>query len=123
MNLPADLLYTKSHLWVKSLEDGSYELGITDHAQKELSSVVFVNLPEEDDSAELGKVIADIESIKAVSDIISPFSGNIAAINERLADEPGLVNSNPYETWLFKVSDITEKEEFLSPQQYSDFLE
>ncbi|MEM1484730.1 glycine cleavage system protein GcvH [Oscillospiraceae bacterium PP1C4] len=117
-----DLLYSKSHEWVKELEDGIFEIGLTDHAQEALGDLVFVNLPQEGDEAEAGEPIADVESVKAVSDVYSPVSGTICAVNEELLDAPELINQNAYEAWLFRVENVTDKEELLSAEQYEKFL-
>jgi glycine cleavage system H protein len=122
MELKKDLLYSKTHEWVK--EDGDVVvIGLTDYAQSELGDLVFVNLPEEGDEVEVGKEFGDVESVKAVSDIYSPVSGTVAEINEELLDAPEIINKEPYEAWFIKVSDVTEKEELLSADEYEAFVE
>ena len=96
MNFPEELLYVKSHEWVQKQEDGTYLIGITDYAQDALGDLVFVNLPEEGDEVVKGETFADVESVKAVSDVFSPVSATIEAVNEELADDPALINSDPY---------------------------
>ena len=81
MNIPAELKYTKSHEWVKE-EDGVYTVGLTDYAQKELGDIVFINLPAEGDEAVAGEALADVESVKTVSDVFSPVTGTVAEVNE-----------------------------------------
>ena len=93
MNFPEELLYVKSHEWVQKQEDGTYLIGITDYAQDALGDLVFVNLPEEGDEVVKGENFADVESVKAVSDVFSPVSATIEAVNEELADDPALINS------------------------------
>ena len=115
------LLYTKSHEWVKE-EGGEYTVGITDYAQSELGDLVFVNLPEEGDSVTKGEAFSDVESVKAVSDVISPLTGVVSAINEAVLDAPESINSSPYEAWFVKVKDVTDKEELLSAEEYEEFL-
>ena len=95
MNFPEELLYVKSHEWVQKQEDGTYLIGITDYAQDALGDLVFVNLPEEGDEVVKGETFAVVESVKAVSDVFSPVSATIEAVNEELADDPALINSDP----------------------------
>lgn len=122
MNLPEELKYTKSHEWILSQPDGSVKIGLTDFAQKELGDIVFVNLPQEGDDVEAGAAFADVESVKAVSDVYSPVSGTVQAINEELLDCPELLNKTPYEAWMIQAGDITETEELMSAEEYSQFL-
>jgi len=121
MNLEQGVLYSKSHEWVK--EDGEYLLiGLTDYAQSELGDLVFVNLPEAGDEITIGESFADVESVKAVSDVYSPVSGVVEEINEELLDAPEQINSAPYESWFIKVKDVAEKEELLSAEEYEAFV-
>ena len=121
MAVQKGLLYTKDHEWVKE-EGGEYVVGISDYAQNELGDLVFVNLPEEGDSVTKGESFSDVESVKAVSDVISPLTGVVSAINEAVLDAPESINSSPYEAWFVKVKDVTEKEELLSAEEYEEFL-
>ena len=121
MAVQKGLLYTKDHEWVKE-EGGEYVVGITDYAQSELGDLVFVNLPEEGDSVTKGEAFSDVESVKAVSDVISPLTGVVSAINEAVLDAPESINNSPYEAWFVKVKDVTEKEELLSAEEYEEFL-
>lgn len=123
MNYPENLKYAKSHEWVKELEDGTVLIGITDFAQSELGDLVFANLPEEGDELEIGEAFADVESVKAVSDIISPVAGVVAEINEELMDEPQKINESPYDAWFVKVEEVSEVEELLSAAEYEEFCE
>ena len=84
--------------------------------------MVFVNLPEEGDSVTKGEAFSDVESVKAVSDVISPLTGVVSAINEAVLDAPESINSSPYEAWFVKVKDVTDKEELLSAEEYEEFL-
>ena len=84
--------------------------------------MVFVNLPEEGDSVTKGEAFSDVESVKAVSDVLSPLTGVVSAINEAVLDAPESINSSPYEAWFVKVKDVTEKEELLSAEEYEEFL-
>lgn len=118
-NIPAELKYTKSHEWIKE-EDGVSVIGLTDYAQNALGDIVFINLPEEGDSVSAGESFADVESVKAVSDVFSPVSGTVAAVNEELLDNPALVNEDPYGAWLIKVSDVSDTEELLDAAAYEE---
>lgn len=122
MEILADLKYTKSHEWVKENEDGTVLVGLTDYAQSELSDLVFVNLPEVGDDVEAGEVFADVESVKAASDVYCPVTGVIAEINEELLDAPEKINEAPYEAWLIKVENVTECVEFMGAREYEEFI-
>jgi glycine cleavage system H protein len=101
---PADLRYTKSHEWLRTLADGSIEIGITDHAQQTLGDLVFVEVPEAGRTLAAGDACAVVESVKAASDVYSPIAGVVTAGNVRLATEPELVNRDPYgEGWILRV--------------------
>ncbi|WP_294499843.1 glycine cleavage system protein GcvH [uncultured Gemmiger sp.] len=121
MNIPAELKYTKSHEWLKAEADGSYAIGLTDYAQKQLGDIVFINLPAEGDTVTAGEAMADVESVKAVSDVFSPVTGTIAAVNEDLMDEPQQMNQAPYDAWIAKIGDVTATEELLSAKEYETF--
>ena len=121
MNIPNELSYTKSHEWVKFLNSGSVRVGITDFAQHALGDLVFINLPEAGGNVKKEESFADIESVKAVSDIYSPVTGEITAVNESLLDDPASINTNPYEAWFIEVSDITDKEQLLDAAAYESF--
>ncbi|KRO63232.1 MAG: glycine cleavage system protein H [Verrucomicrobia subdivision 6 bacterium BACL9 MAG-120924-bin69] len=104
MNTPNDLLYAKSHEWLR-LEQGKGCVGITDHAQSALSDVVFVELPKAGRTVKAGEVVATVESVKAASDIYSPVEGTIVESNATLTSDPGLINREPYgQGWLFKIN-------------------
>lgn len=121
MEFREDVLYSKSHEWVK--EDGEeVVIGLTDYAQKELGDLVFVNLPEEEDEVTVGEAFADVESVKAVSDVFSPVTGVVSAINEELLDAPESINESPYEAWMIRVKDVTDKEELLTAKEYEEFV-
>ena len=117
MNTPDSLKYSKSHEWIRALKEG-VEIGITDFAQNALGSLVFVNLPEAGDSVEVGQAFADVESVKAVSDIFCPVSGVVSEVNEALLDHPELINEDPYAAWLIRVSPVTGAEELLDAAGY-----
>ena len=120
MNFPAELKYSKDHEWVK-FEGDTAIIGISDFAQDALGDVVFVNLPGEGDEATAGEAFGDVESVKAVSDLVSPVSGTIVAVNEELADSPENLNSDPYGSWIIKVEKITETEELMDAAAYEAF--
>ena len=120
MNFPAELKYSKDHEWVK-FEGDTAIIGISDFAQDALGDVVFVNLPGEGDEATAGEAFGDVESVKAVSDLVSPVSGTIVAVNEELADAPEMLNSDPYGAWIIKVEGVTAQEELLDAAAYEAF--
>ena len=120
MNFPAELKYTKDHEWMK-MEGDVAVIGISDFAQDALGDVVFINLPEVGDTVTAGESFGDVESVKAVSDVNSPVTGVIVAVNEDLADSPENLNSDPYGSWIIKVENITETEELLDAAAYEAF--
>ena len=123
MRHPEELRYSRSHEWVKKLEDGTVLIGLTDYAQDALGDLVFVNLPEEGDEVTAGEAFADVESVKAVSDVFSPVTGAVAEVNEALLDAPEMMNDDPYEAWLIRVENVTEEEELLDADAYIEFYE
>ena len=120
MNYPKELSYAKTHEWVRKDGD-SYIIGITDYAQHALGDVVFVNLPQEGDEVTAAESFGDVESVMAVSDIMSPVTGTICAVNEELADSPELLNSDPYGAWIIKVQDVSDTDELLDAAAYEAF--
>ena len=118
MNTPEHLRYTKSHEWVLFADDGTAKVGLTDHAQDALGDLVFVNLPQVGDALTCGEALGDVESVKAVSDVYSPVSGIVKAVNEDLLDAPEAINADPYGAWLVEVEDITDQEELLDAAAY-----
>ena len=124
MNIPADLRYTKTHEWIKE-ENGVVTVGLSDFAQQELGDLVFINLPEVGDSVEaegefgdVGEAFADVESVKAVSDVYSPVTGTVCEINEALLDAPESINQDPYGAWFIRVENVTGSVETLSAEEY-----
>ncbi len=117
MNFPAELKYSKSHEWVMTEGDVAV-VGISDFAQDALGDVVFVNLPQVGDTVTAGEAFGDVESVKAVSDLLSPVSGVVCAVNEELEDSPEMLNSDPYGAWIIKVEAVTETEEVLDAAAY-----
>jgi glycine cleavage system H protein len=120
MNNPTDLKYSKSHEWVK-YEDGVAIVGISDFAQHALGDVVFVGLPAEGDAVVAGDSFGDVESVKAVSDLISPVTGTICAVNDELDASPELLNEDPYAAWIIKVEGVTGEEDLLDAAAYEAF--
>ena len=120
MLFPAEMKYSKDHEWMKE-EDGVVVIGISDFAQDALGDVVFVNLPGEGDEVTAGEAFGDVESVKAVSDLVSPVSGTVCAVNEELLDEPEKLNKAPYDAWLIKVENVTDTEELLDAAAYEAF--
>ncbi|MDF2544743.1 MAG: gcvH [Herbinix sp.] len=116
------LKFTKSHEWIEFLGGDKARIGITEYAQEALGDLVFINLPEVGDDVTLDESFADVESVKAVSEVISPVSGVVAAINEELLDSPELINQSAFDAWLVEVSDITEQGELLSADEYEAFI-
>ncbi|MFJ9646277.1 glycine cleavage system protein GcvH [Streptomyces sp. NPDC004244] len=102
-NVPADLKYTDEHEWVRTEGDGTVTIGLTDHAQSTLGDIVFLELPEVGRAVEAGEAVGVVESVKAASDIFSPVSGKVVAVNTDVADVPEDVNEDAYEAWLFKI--------------------
>lgn len=117
MNYPVELKYSKSHEWVK-YENGVAIIGISDFAQDALGDVVFVNLPAVGDEVTAGEAFGDVESVKAVSDLISPVTGVVCEVNEELEDSPELLNEDCYGAWIIKVEAVTGEEELLDAAAY-----
>ncbi len=122
MEFRAELLYSKDHEWVK-VEGDTALIGITDYAQSELGDIVFVNLPEEGDEIKTGEAFADVESVKAVSDVLGPVDGTIIAVNEEILDVPESINESPYDAWFVKVKDFTGTEDLLGAEEYKALVE
>jgi glycine cleavage system H protein len=122
---PEELRYADSHEWVR-VDEEIGTIGITDYAQKELGDVVFVELPQVGTQLELGDEMGSIESVKAVSELFAPVSGEVVEINESLAEKPELVNTDPYgDGWMIKVklSAPDEVDELMSAEDYEDYIQ
>ncbi len=122
-NVPSELRYAETHEWVREEENGICVIGITDHAQHLLGDLVYVELPEAENNIRSGDEAGVVESVKAASDVYSPLSGEVIAVNEALADTPELVNQDPYgDGWLFKIKFINhaELEELLDSESYNE---
>jgi|TARA_B100001964_G_C14173792_1_gene572806 glycine cleavage system H protein len=125
MENPKELKYTKEHEWVK-IENDIATIGITDFAQNALTDIVFVELPEIGKTVTQNKTAATIESVKSVSDIFAPVSGEIIRINEQLKDHPEIINNDPYNKgWLFKIklADKNELNSMISAEEYTKIIE
>lgn len=124
MRIPADLRYSRDHLWV--LVDGEQaRIGITDHHQDALGEIVFAKLPSVGDSIGAGQTVAEVESSKSVSDVYAPISGSVVGVNERLEENPGLLNTDPYGSgWLYDVMMSYEEtlEQLLTADEYRDLV-
>jgi glycine cleavage system H protein len=123
MNFPEELKYSEDHEWVRFEGSDSAFIGLTDYAQKELGDLVFVNLPQAGDELTVGEVLGDVESVKAVSDIHSPVTGVVKAVNEELLDDPASINRDPYGAWLVEVEGITGKAELMDSKAYQQFCQ
>ena len=120
--IPADLKYAKSHEWIR-VEGDTATVGISDHAQQELTELVFVELPEVGKQLTAGGPCAVVESVKTASDVYSPVSGEVTEINQPVSDDPSLVNSNPYgDGWFFKIklANPSELDSLLTADQYTN---
>ena len=125
-NIPEELKYTKDHEWIKEEDNGSFTVGITDHAQEALGDLVFVELPETECDFSSGQACSVVESVKAASDIYTPLSGKIIEINNLLVESPELVNQDPYgDGWLFRIeaSSSVELDDLLDRDSYAELLD
>lgn len=123
MKLIEGLYYSKDHEWVKV--EGEYAtIGITDYAQDSLGDVVYVELPDIGDELDAGDEIGIVESVKAASDIYTPLSGKVVAVNEELVDTPEAINKDPYASWIIKleISQVEELEKLMTSQEYEAFI-
>lgn len=122
MNFPSHLKYTKDHEWA-NIESGVATIGITDHAQGALGDVVFIDLPKVGRVLKKGETFGVVESIKAVSDLYSPLDGKIVEVNSALADAPGTVNTNPYDSaWIVKIEVTGNTDHLLDAAAYQGFV-
>ncbi len=124
--IPSELYYAESHEWVEQLDDGLLRIGISDHAQEQLGDLVFIELPELGSAVSQGDACAVVESVKAASDVYAPVSGEVVSINETLAEEPEVVNNDPYgDGWLFTVkpSDLDELQNLMDAAGYKAHID
>jgi glycine cleavage system H protein len=125
MSYPHELLYTKEHEWIRT-EGSTGTIGITDHAQKELGDIVFVELPQVGEHVTMKESFGTVESVKAVSDLYSPVSGEVTAVNAKLQNAPELINSDPHgEAWLIKVklTDRSQTEGLMTAEEYEAYVQ
>ena len=118
MNFPKELKYTKDDEWIKMLDDTTALIGITDYAQDQLNDIVFVTLPAVGDEVTADTPFGDVESVKAVSDLMCPVTGVVAEVNEELDGSPELLNSDPYGNWIIKVENITGYADLMDADAY-----
>lgn len=124
--IPGDLKFLKSHEWARVEDNGTVTVGISDHAQGLLGDLVYVELPEVGDSVTLGNAVAVVESVKAASDVYSPVSGTVVAVNAALADKPETINEDAYgDGWMIvvKPDDLDQLNELLAPDDYAELIE
>ncbi len=124
MNVPENLKYTKSHEWIR-LDGSTAYVGITDYAQETLGDIVYIELPETGAAVSADEELTTIESVKAAEPIHSPLAGTVTEVNEELNDSPELINSQPYEAFIFalELEDTKAYEELMSPEEYTEFAE
>ncbi len=125
MNIPADLKYTSDHEWVR-IDGDVAVVGVTDFAQGELGDVVFVEIETEGEELDKGEIFGTVEAVKTVSDLLMPVGGEVTEFNEALADEPELVNKDPYEKgWMIKIkiADASEVDDLMSAEEYKKMVE
>ena len=123
MNVREDFFYLPTHEWVQFVDETTALIGISDYAQHALGDIVYISLPDVDDTIEQGKSFCDIESVKAVSDVYAPVTGVVVAINEDLEDAPEKLNESPYDTWIVKVEGTFDREQLLDSTAYKKLLE
>lgn len=114
------LLFSKGHIWI-SEHDGIARLGITDYAQDSLGSILFVNLPDEGEIIKIEEKFGDIESVKTVSDLISPVEGEVISVNEEVIDEPEGINDNPYDVWLIEIKLKSKIDGLMNEEEYTKY--
>ena len=125
MSTPEHLRYSATHQWARRESDGLISVGITDHAQEQLGDVVFVQNPALGSRLKQGDACGVVESVKAASDIYSPVSGEVVAINEQLSDAPEQINDDPYAAWMFRIQpdDVAEMDNLLDSKAYQKVAE
>ena len=121
MTLQNDRKYTGSHEWLLDLGNGSYRVGLSDFAQNSLGDIVFIDLPQPGDKVTAESSMGDVESVKAVSEVLSPVSGTVTAVNEALSATPEAINADPYGAWLIEVNNVTAFAELMDAAAYEAF--
>lgn len=123
MKVEKGLFYTEDHEWVK-VEGNEVTIGLTDYAQDHLGDIVYVELPDEDDEIDAGDAVASIESVKAASDVMTPFDGKVVAVNEDLDDEPEAINEDPYANWIVKLEvEDADTSSLISDEDYQKMMD
>ncbi|WP_100622615.1 glycine cleavage system protein GcvH [Candidatus Coxiella mudrowiae] len=123
---PAELRYSKSHEWVRKESDGTFTVGVTDHAQEQLGDLVFLELPDVDSQVDASDEVAVVESVKTAADVYSPLTGEVVEVNEALQTDPALVNRDPYgDGWLYRIrpDDESELDELLNAPDYEALIQ
>ena len=123
MNLLNDRKYTPSHEWLLDLGNGTFRVGLSDFAQHSLGDIVFIDLPKVGDAVNAESSLGDVESVKAVSEVLSPVSGKVSAVNEALTAAPESINADPYGAWLIEVTGVTATAELMDADAYKTFCE
>lgn len=121
MTMQNDRKYTNSHEWLLDLGNGSYRVGLSDFAQNSLGDIVFIDLPQVGYTVTAETSLGDVESVKAVSEVLSPVSGTVTAVNEALSSAPETINADPYGTWLIEVNNVTSFAELMDAGAYETF--
>ena len=121
MTLQNDRKYTSSHEWLLDLGNGSYRVGLSDFAQSSLGDIVFIDLPHPGDKITAEASLGDVESVKAVSEVLSPVTGTVTATNEDLSSTPESINADPYGTWLVEVNNVTAFADLMDASAYETF--
>ncbi len=124
--IPGDLKFLKSHEWARVEDDGTVTVGISDHAQGLLGDLVYVELPNVGDTVQAGTAVAVVESVKAASDVYSPISGEVVAVNDELSDKPEKINEDAFgDGWIFvvKADSRDELDELIGPDDYAEMIE
>lgn len=121
MNLLNDRKYTASHEWLLDLGNGVYRVGLSDFAQTSLGDIVFIDLPNAGDALTADASLGDVESVKAVSEVLSPVTGKVSAVNEELDAAPESINADPYGAWLVEVTDVTATSDLMDAAAYEAF--
>ena len=123
VEFPDEVKYTNNHEWVRVLDGGAVEIGLTDFSQSSLGDVIFVNLPEVGDELTAGETFADVESVKAVWDIYSPVTGSVEAANEVVLSTPAAINDAPYEIWLVRVKGAVDPAALMTAAEYQSLID
>ena len=121
MTLQNDRKYTSSHEWLLDLGNGTYRVGLSDFAQNSLGDIVFIDLPQPGDTVTAETSLGDVESVKAVSEVLSPVSGTVTATNEALSSAPEFINADPYGAWLIEVENVSAFAKLMDAAAYEAF--